>query len=96
MNAIEIANLSKTFTGKKGARVEALKDLSLTIEAGEVFGFLGPNGAGKSTTIKTLMGLISPTSGSAKIMRVDVKSHLARKQRRISPGKSRVLRIPDC
>ncbi|MCM2359024.1 MAG: ABC transporter ATP-binding protein, partial [Geobacteraceae bacterium] len=79
MRVIEITNLSKTFKGKRGSRVEALKGLSLTIEAGEVFGFLGPNGAGKSTTIKTLMGLIYPTSGRAQIMGVDVTSHLARK-----------------
>lgn len=79
MHAIEITNLSKTFKGKKGAKVEALQDLSLTIEAGEIFGFLGPNGAGKSTTIKTVMGLISATSGEARIQGVDVRSHLARK-----------------
>jgi ABC-2 type transport system ATP-binding protein len=78
MNAIEITNLSKAFKGKKGAVVAALKDVSLDIPAGEVFGFLGPNGAGKSTTIKTLMGLIIPTSGEAKIMGKDVKSHLSR------------------
>lgn len=68
MNALEFTNLSKTFRGKKGIRVEALKNLSLTIGAGEVFGFLGPNGAGKSTTIKIIMGLIRPTSGKASIM----------------------------
>ena len=78
MNAIEIEKLSKTFKGKKGGRVDALKSLSLTVEAGEVFGFLGPNGAGKSTTIKTLMGLISPTSGTVRIMGVDARSHLSR------------------
>ena len=74
MNAIEIAGLSKTFKGKKGSRVEALKDLHLNVEHGEIFGFLGPNGAGKSTTIKALMGLIHPSSGSASIMGVDVSS----------------------
>lgn len=68
MNAIEIDHLSKVFKGKKGARVEAIKDLSLEVARGEIFGFLGPNGAGKSSTIKSLMGLIVPTSGSAKIM----------------------------
>jgi ABC-2 type transport system ATP-binding protein len=66
--AIAIENLAKTYLGKKRARVEALKHISLTVEAGEVFGFLGPNGAGKSTTIKCLLGLIRPTSGSASIM----------------------------
>ena len=72
MNAIEINNLFKVFRGKKLARVEALKDLSLAIPKGEVFGFLGPNGAGKSTTIKTLMGLIRPTSGRVRLMCLDV------------------------
>jgi len=68
MNAIEIAGLCKQFKGKKMARVDALKDLDLQIAQGEIFGFLGPNGAGKSTTIKCLMGLIRPTSGTATIM----------------------------
>ena len=73
MKAIEISSLSKAFKGKKGLRVEALKALSLEIAPGEVFGFLGPNGAGKSTTIKTLMGLIRPDSGEARIMGIDIK-----------------------
>ena len=66
--AIAVESLVKTFTGKKRARVEALKGISLTVGVGEVFGFLGPNGAGKSTTIKCLVGLIQPTSGYARIM----------------------------
>lgn len=68
MKSIEISGLQKTFRGKKGARVEALKGISFGVEPGEVFGFLGPNGAGKSTTIKCLMGLIRPTGGTATIM----------------------------
>ena len=80
MNAIEITNLTKTFKGKKGSQVEALKDLSLTVEMGEVFGFLGPNGAGKSTTIKTLMGLLRPSNGTAKIMGIDTTSPLSRQR----------------
>jgi ABC-2 type transport system ATP-binding protein len=68
MNAIEISHLSKTFRGKKRSRVEALKEVSLTIGVGEVLGFLGPNGAGKSTTIKVLTGQIRPTSGSVSIL----------------------------
>lgn len=80
MNAIEITNLTKTFKGKKGAQVEALQNLSLSIEMGEVFGFLGPNGAGKSTTIKTLMGLLRPTSGTARIMGADASSPQARQR----------------
>jgi len=68
MYALDMQGLNKTFKGKKRQTVEALKGLSLAIEQGEVFGFLGPNGAGKSTTIKCLMGLIRPTSGTASII----------------------------
>jgi ABC-2 type transport system ATP-binding protein len=46
-------------------------DLSLTVEEGEIFGFLGPNGAGKTTTIRMLMGLIRPTSGTARVFGLD-------------------------
>ena len=48
----------------------ALDGLSLTVATGEVFGLLGPNGAGKSTTLKLLMALVSPTSGSAHLFAV--------------------------
>lgn len=78
MYAIEFSDLTKTFRGKKGATVNALKSVSLQINKGEVFGFLGPNGAGKSTSIKILMGLINGTAGSARILGVDVKESLAR------------------
>ena len=78
--AIEISHLTKTFRGKRGARVVALQDLSLEIGQGEVFGFLGPNGAGKSTTIKALMGLITPTSGEARILGVAASDPQARRQ----------------
>ncbi|MCD6388384.1 MAG: ABC transporter ATP-binding protein [Desulfobulbaceae bacterium] len=67
MNPIEIESLSKTYRGRRGKVVVALKDLNLSVAAGEVFGFLGPNGAGKSTTIKTLVGQIRPTNGSASL-----------------------------
>jgi ABC-2 type transport system ATP-binding protein len=58
--AIETHNLKKTF----GEKV-AVRDLTLTVNQGEVFGFLGPNGAGKTTSIKMLLSLIAPTSGEA-------------------------------
>jgi ABC-2 type transport system ATP-binding protein len=70
MPAIEILGLEKTylvgFWRKRPKR--ALHPLHLTVEEGEVFGFLGPNGAGKTTTLKMLMGLVFPTSGSARIL----------------------------
>jgi ABC-2 type transport system ATP-binding protein len=80
VNAIEIMDIHKTFPGKRGNKVNALKGLSLTVDRGEVFGFLGPNGAGKTTTIKILMGLIRPSKGQARIMGHDAGSHQGRKQ----------------
>ena len=79
MNAIEISNLSKTFRGKRFATVEALKDLTLSVTKGEIFGFLGPNGAGKSTTIKILMGLISATSGDVRLLNQPSSNPVSRK-----------------
>jgi len=80
MNAIETAVLCKTYKGKKFTTVEALKSLDLVVPKGEIFGFLGPNGAGKSTTIKVLLGLIRPTSGSARIMGIDIHSNESRRK----------------
>lgn len=62
MEAISTQHLTKYYGKNRG-----IVDVSLSIEKGESFGFIGPNGAGKSTTIRTLLGLISPTSGSARI-----------------------------
>ena len=70
MPAIQILGLEKTylvgFWRKRPKR--ALHPLQLTVEEGEIFGFLGPNGAGKTTTLKLLMGLVFPTSGTARIL----------------------------
>src|SRR3954466_8483015 len=67
--AIHTEHLTKVYKDFWGRdKVRALDDLSLTIQRGEVFGLLGPNGSGKSTTIKLLLGLIFPTSGSARIL----------------------------
>jgi len=74
--AVEIKNLSKDYeTGFwKKKRVRALDDLTLNVRPGQIFGFLGGNGAGKTTTIKTLMSLIFPTEGSAKILGHDISN----------------------
>lgn len=67
MNVIETQGLTKYYGKDRG-----IIDLSLKIETGEIFGFIGPNGAGKSTTIRTLLGLIFPTSGSGRIFDMDI------------------------
>jgi ABC-2 type transport system ATP-binding protein len=66
MNVIEIKNLTKTYGKARG-----ISNISFNVEEGEIFGFIGPNGAGKSTTIRTLLSLIYPTSGSATIFGKD-------------------------
>src|SRR3954453_15546805 len=60
MAPVEIRGLSKSFGG-----VAAVNDVSFDVEAGRVTGFLGPNGAGKSTTLRALLGLVRPSSGTA-------------------------------
>lgn len=70
MNVIEINNLTKTYGKSRG-----ISNVSFNVEEGEIFGFIGPNGAGKSTTIRTLLSLIYPTSGSATIFGMDCVKH---------------------
>jgi ABC-2 type transport system ATP-binding protein len=67
--AIWTASLGKAYrVGFWRRRVDALRDLTLQVRAGEIFGYLGPNGAGKSTTIKLLLGLVQPTAGEANLL----------------------------
>ncbi|HSF79892.1 MAG TPA: ABC transporter ATP-binding protein [Anaerolineales bacterium] len=70
MNVIEVNNLTKYYGKARG-----IVDVSFNEEEGEIFGFIGPNGAGKSTTIRLLLSLIHPTSGSAKVFGKDVVTH---------------------
>jgi len=67
MSVIEVSNLTKYYGKSRG-----IVDVSFNEEEGEIFGFIGPNGAGKSTTIRLLLSLIHPTSGSARIFGKDV------------------------
>ena len=67
---IETTELTKFYGKARG-----IIDVNLTVEEGEIFGFIGPNGAGKSTTIRSLLGLITPTSGPARIFGKDVKTN---------------------
>src|SRR2546427_2687375 len=74
MPIIEVQNLTKDYEVgfARKRKVRALDGLSLTVEAGHIFGFLGANGAGKTTTLKLLMRLIFPTAGSARILDRDI------------------------
>ena len=67
MDAIRTSKLTKYYGSARG-----IIDLNLTVAQGDYYGFIGPNGAGKSTTIRTLLGLISPTSGSASVLGKDI------------------------
>ena len=67
MEAIKTINLTKYYGKARG-----IVDLNLSVGRGEFFGFIGPNDAGKSTTIRTLLGLISPSAGSAQIFGLDI------------------------
>ena len=68
--AITAAALTKYYGKARG-----IDGLNLEVEAGDFFGFIGPNGAGKSTTIRTLLGLISPTSGKAQVLGMDIEKN---------------------
>jgi len=75
---IETHHLSKHYDAKV-----AVRDLSLVVREGEIFGFLGPNGAGKSTTVKMLTGMIFPTSGSALVAGFDILKEPVEVKKRI-------------
>lgn len=70
MNVIETTKLTKFYGKSRG-----IIDVDMTVEEGEIYGFIGPNGAGKSTTIRTLLGLIYPTGGSATVFGKDCIKH---------------------
>lgn len=70
MKVIETENLTKYYGKSRG-----IIDVNISVEQGDFFGFIGPNGAGKSTTIRTLLGLISKTSGNARIFGKDITTH---------------------
>ena len=77
--AIAARALRRTFKGG----IEAVRDIDLTVSAGEVFGFLGPNGAGKTTTVRMLCTLLPPTAGNATVAGLDVVKDAAEVRRRI-------------
>ncbi|MCJ7826682.1 MAG: ABC transporter ATP-binding protein, partial [Demequinaceae bacterium] len=80
---IQIFHLTKKYGG-----FTAVRDLSLDIHQGEIFGFLGPNGAGKTTTIRSVLDLLRPTAGSATILGLDTHEHSVELRRSVGylPG----------
>ena len=87
MNIIETKGLTKYYGKSRG-----IIDLDLSVSQGEIFGFIGPNGAGKSTTIRLLLGLISPSSGTAKVLNMDC----GRERTSILARKSAICRRKPC
>jgi ABC-2 type transport system ATP-binding protein len=86
IEASELRRTYKTHTGtirRKAKEVEAVRGVSFAIEPGELFGLLGPNGAGKTTTIKMLITLLLPTSGSARVLGLDVVKDAQEVRKRI-------------
>jgi len=77
-HAIQTIDLTKIF-----GDFTAVDGVNFTVQYGEIFGFLGPNGAGKTTTMRMLMGLLKPTSGSAKILGLDIVTQKAEVHQRI-------------
>lgn len=79
VDAIRTQQLGKTFPGG----VEAVRDVTLSVRPGEIYGFLGPNGAGKTTMISMMTTLLRPTHGSAEVEGIDVVQHPEQVRRRI-------------
>ncbi len=88
--AIKTEELRKVF----GDRA-AVKGLTLQVEQGEVFGFLGPNGAGKTTSIKMLLGLVKPTSGTASLLGAPISDRATRARSRLFTGTLSLPRLVD-
>jgi ABC-2 type transport system ATP-binding protein len=81
-NIVELKDLRVEYRAQSSGQNKkvAVRDLNLSVQAGEVFGFLGPNGAGKTTTMNVLLGFVNATSGSAFLFGVDVREPIARQR----------------
>ncbi len=80
---IEVTGLRKVYRRWRGSPTVAVDRLDLFVPAGGVFGFLGPNGSGKTTTIRCLLGLAAPSSGTCRLLGADVPSALPTVIRRV-------------
>ena len=85
---LEIKNLTKRYGDKK-----AVDDLSLTINAGEIYGFIGHNGAGKTTTLKSVVGILKFDEGDIFVDGVSVKENPGKTGNSLYPRQSRPLRV---
>ncbi|HXI12288.1 MAG TPA: ABC transporter ATP-binding protein [Thermoanaerobaculia bacterium] len=79
-SAIEVSDLTKTYSSFGGRKIEALRGVSFRVEPGEMFGLLGPNGAGKTTSVKILLGLTRATAGSASLLGMSVHDPESRRR----------------
>lgn len=70
-SVISVKNLKKIYIGNNKSSIEAIKDVSFSVEKGEIFGILGPNGAGKTTTLEIIEGLKTQTSGKVEVLGLD-------------------------
>ena len=81
LDAVSVSGLTKVFkSGLTKRAFVAVRDLSLTVKAGEVYGLIGPNGSGKSTTMKVILGLLAPTAGETRIFGRDSKEVTSRSE----------------
>ncbi len=87
---IQIDRLTKRY-----GRARGITELTLRVPEGSCFGFIGPNGAGKSTTIRTLLGLLSPTSGSARVLGLDCAGQRERILAQVGYMPSEAMFYPD-
>jgi ABC-2 type transport system ATP-binding protein len=81
VDAVSVTGLTKVFkSGLTKRPFVAVRDLSLTVKPGEVYGLIGPNGSGKSTTMKVILGLLAPTQGETRIFGRDSKEVVSRSE----------------
>jgi ABC-2 type transport system ATP-binding protein len=81
LDAVSVSGLTKVFkSGLTKRAFVAVRDLSLTVKSGEVYGLIGPNGSGKSTTMKVILGLLAPTAGETRIFGRDSKEVASRSE----------------
>jgi ABC-2 type transport system ATP-binding protein len=90
--AIEVRDLRKTYPAFRRKAVTALRGVSLEVDPGIIFGLIGQNGAGKTTLVKILLGLATPTAGSASVLGNSPKDSLARRRVGYLPEQ---MRLPD-